>query len=64
MRALLSLKVEKLIEDIRQQLVKDFQNISWMDKNTTRNAELKVRWILYNSLSTWNFFISVNLNFT
>ena len=32
----------KIIEDIRQQLIKDFEDLSWMDNTTTKNAEEKV----------------------
>jgi hypothetical protein len=39
----LLLKAEKIIEDIRQSLTKDFQDLSWMDEKTTKNADEKVR---------------------
>ncbi|CAB3992501.1 endothelin-converting enzyme homolog [Paramuricea clavata] len=42
------MRAEKIIEDIRQQLIKDFENISWMDKDTTKNAEEKAKAILKN----------------
>ena len=32
----------KIIEDIRRQLIKDFEGLSWMDNTTTKNAEEKV----------------------
>ncbi|XP_028418606.1 neprilysin-4-like [Dendronephthya gigantea] len=41
-------RAEKIIEDIRQQLMKDFENISWMDNTTTKNAKEKAEAIVKN----------------
>lgn len=41
-------QVASIFEDIRQQIINDFENISWMDEKTTTNAKEKAEAMLKN----------------